>query len=492
MNYLKRVKRGSRWSRRDFLKTTIQFAGAATIAPVAAWAAAATEEVSKRVGPNDRLHVAVMGVHGQGRSHVRQLLRQDDVEITAICDPDPTVGEKAVKTVEEKTGKKPAFEKDIRKVLEDKSLNAITIATPNHWHSLAAIWAVQAGKDVYVEKPVSHNVSEGRRLVEAAGKYGRIVQTGTQSRTQKATREAIEFLHAEKLGKIRTAYALCYKRRKSIGKVQGKGEVPPGVDYNLWLGPAPKKPVGRKRFHYDWHWFFDYGNGDLGNQGIHQMDIARWGLNKPELAQSVISIGGRLGYEDDANTPNSLVTALDYGDRQLIFEVRGLESEKFHRTKVGNVFACENGYVVWYGYGNVVAYDLKGNEVKKFSGGGDHMRNFLDAARSRDRSTLNAEILEGHLSSALCHLGNISYQLGTPKRFKAAAKPFGDDPDTKDACERLQAHLTDNGVDLRTTRITLGKRLAIDPISETFKGSRQANALLTREYRKPFVVPEKV
>ncbi len=223
---------------------------------------------------------------------------------------------------------RPTWVKDVRKLLDDKSIHAVSIATPNHWHSLGAIWAVQAGKDVYVEKPVSHNVLEGRRLVQAARKHNRIVQTGTQSRSNPGMRAAMEFIHSGGIGEVSVARGLCYKRRNSIGP-KGVYEVPKEVDYDLWSGPAPILPVTRKQFHYDWHWQWAYGNGDLGNQGIHQMDLCRWALNVDKLCDKTFSIGGRFGYEDAGETANTQLVIHDYGNKQLAFEVRGLKTNDY-------------------------------------------------------------------------------------------------------------------------------------------------------------------
>src|SRR5207248_511101 len=264
--------------------------------------------------------------------------------------------------------------KDLRQVIDSKDIDAVSIATPNHWHSLAAIWALQAGKDVYVEKPVSHNVWEGRQLVEAARKYDRICQAGMQIRSSAGSREAIEYVHSGKIGKVTLARGLCYKRRDSIGH-KPDAPVPPGVEYDIWLGPAPKRPFNPNRFHYQWHWNWDYGNGDLGNQGIHQMDVARWGLNQPGPPKSVLGVGGRFGYTDDGQTPNTELVFLDYGESELIFEVRGLPTEALKvkptdttGAKVGNIFYGSEGYVVLPDYNGGVAFDKDGKAVATFRG----------------------------------------------------------------------------------------------------------------------------
>ncbi len=402
-------------SRRDFLQDSALAAAALAGAGLATEARSAEKaEAAKKGQVNDQLRVAVVGVNGRGQEHVQGFAGRNNCVITTICDADSAVIGKAMKAVERKQGKAPKYEQDIRKLVEDKDIDIITIATPNHWHALAAIWALQNGKDVYVEKPVSHNVSEGRRIIEAARKYNRICQTGTQSRSMSGMREAMDFLHAGKLGKIKLARGLCYKLRGSIGKVDGPQPIPKSIDYNLWCGPAPMKPLMRKKLHYDWHWVWDYGCGDLGNQGIHEMDKARWGLNKNELAKSVVSVGGRYGYVDDGQTANTQICVFDYGDCELIFEVRGWPSKSPYPGKaspkdsarptnfVGNIFYGSEGFMVCPSYTSAIAYSKDGEVIRQFKSkdGNAHFDNFIKAVRDRKAEELNADILEGHLSSA--------------------------------------------------------------------------------------------
>jgi len=412
--------------------------------------------------------------------------------ITTICDADSAVIGDAMKRTEAQQKKLPRFEQDIRKVVEDKDIDIITIATPNHWHALAAIWAMQNGKDVYVEKPVSHNVSEGRRIVEVARKTNRICQAGTQSRSSGGLKEAMTFLHEGKLGKIKVARGLCYKTRGSIGKVSGPQPIPKSCDYDLWCGPAPKAPLMRKHLHYDWHWVWDTGCGDLGNQGIHEMDKARWGLNKNELAKSVVSVGGRFGYVDDGQTANTQICFFDYGDCELIFEVRGLLTKDLLGARVGNIWYGTDGYMVCSSYSSAIAYSNDGEVIKKFGGGENHYANFIKAVRSRKVEDLNADILEGHLSSALCHLGNISYRLGDEQPFGQTPQAFAKDKDAGETFERMQQHLKDNKVSLDAVQCRIGRKLAVEPAKEIFLGDKDANDMLTREYRKGFEVPAKV
>ncbi len=485
----------SKINRREFLYDSLLATAAAAVAPSLARA-----QEAKPGTASDTIRFGVVGVNGRGMNHVNDLIGMKDAVVAAICDVDSTVGERVCSTVEGKTGKRPEFHRDIRKMLESKEIDAISIATPNHWHALGAIWGVQAGKDVYVEKPVSHNVWEGRKIVEAARKYGKIVQTGTQSRSMEGMRQAIQFLHDGKIGKLKIARGLCYKPRGSIGKVDGPQQPPASVDYDLWSGPAPLKPIMRKQFHYDWHWQWDYGNGDIGNQGIHQVDIARWGMGKTTLAKSVVSVGGRFSYVDDGETPNTLITFLDYDDSQLIFEVRGLPEkkgaknmDKYQGASIGVVFHCENGYLVCPSYSAGVAYDLEGKQIAKFDKGGDHFRNFLGAVRSRKHTDLHADIEEGHLSSALCHLANISYRLGALKPFDAKEAPFGKNEAAYETFDRVRSHLRANELKLEEVQCRMGKYLNIHAAHEHFDDNeKEANAMLTRDYRKPYIVPEKV
>ncbi len=480
-------------NRREFLQDSAFLAAALAGTGVAGGARAAEKAATaKKGGAADRLRVAVVGVNGRGMSHVGGFANRHNCVITTICDADSGVIGRAMKAVERAQGKPPRYEQDVRKLVEDKDIDIITIATPNHWHSLMAIWAMQNGKDVYVEKPVSHNVHEGRVVVETARKYGRICQAGTQIRSNPGIREAIQFLRDGKLGKISVGRGLCYKLRPSIGKVDGPQKPPATCDYDLWCGPAPKAPLMRRRLHYDWHWVWDTGNGDLGNQGIHQMDVARWGLGKNELARSVISVGGRFGYVDDGQTANTQICVFDYGDCELIFEVRGLPTKKLQGASVGNIFYGTEGYLVFPSYDKATAFTPKGEVIKKFGGPGDHFGNFIKAVRSRKVEDLNGDILEGHLSSALCHLGNVSYRLGSEQPFNKKSNALGDDKAAAETFARMQEHLKDNSIQLNETNYRVGRRLTLDPKAETFVGDTQANAMLTREYRKGFEVPAKV
>ncbi len=476
-------------NRRAFIKSTALTAAAASL-PAYSWA--------RIMGANDEIRAAVVGLNGRGRDHIRGMGALPGVRLVALCDVDSRILEAEVKRLKEKNPSAEGYT-DIRKLLDSKEVDVVTIATPNHWHSLAAIWAIQAGKDVYLEKPISHNVSEGRRVVEFARKHNRIVQAGTQSRSSlTGIKEAVAWVQAGNLGKILISRGLCYKRRDSIGKADGTQSIPPEIDYDLWCGPALKLPLTRKRLHYDWHWVWNTGNGDLGNQGIHEMDVSRWFLGANELAPRVLSIGGRLGYVDDGETPNTMVIFQDYSPAPLIFEVRGLparagvnEMDKYKGASIGIVIDCEGGHVTVPSYTMATAYDKDGQVIKQFKGSESHYANFIKAVSSRKYSDLNADILEGHLSSALCHTGNISYLLGRQRPPDAIREELKGNKETFEAFGRMSEHLAANGVDLAKDSLTLGVMLKLDPKTERFTGNAKANELLTRPYRPGFVVPER-
>ena len=483
------------FSRREFLDRSAILA-AAVAAGTPTLRAAEEPAPVKKGSSGEKLRVAVMGVRGRGMSHVGGFAGKNNCEVVTVCDCDEGVVKPAISAVEKAQGEAPKFEKDIRKVLEDKTIDIISIATPNHWHALAAVWAMRAGKHVYCEKPATHNVGEGRLMVQAARKYKKVCQVGTQSRSTTGMREAIAYIHDGKIGKVNLAYGTCYKPRKSIGKVDAPTEPPKTLDYDLWCGPAAKLPVKRKGLHYDWHWTWEYGNGDFGNQGVHEADKARWGLNLPGLPTSVVSVGGRFGYVDDGETPNTLLCLYDYEKAQLLFEVRGLDTKDYKGTKVGNIWFGDKGYVVCPSYSSGIAYDGDGNKVKEFKGGSDqmHFDNFVKAVRSGKSTDLNCDVEEGHLSAALCHLGNISYRMGTPALLGETFKAFGGNPESGEAYKRMLAHLSDNKVDLKEAKGMIGRKLTIDPKTEKFTGSdvEKANALLFREYRKGFDISEAV
>jgi len=394
-------------------------------------------------GANDKVRVAIIGLRGRGRDHLKGLLGQKNVEVAAVCDIDEKQFGSYVKQLE-KLGGKPKTYKDMRELFQDKDIDAVTVATPNHWHSLAAIWALQAGKHVYVEKPCSHNVFEGSKLVEAAQKYGKVVQHGSQIRSNPSMQEAIRLLNEGVIGEVYMARGLCYRWRDDIGK-KADGPVPEGVDYNMWLGPAPERPFNPNRFHYNWHYMWDYGNGDIGNQGVHQMDVARWGLGKT-LPSYVHSRGGRLGYEDQGQTPNTQVCHFEYDDGvQLVFEVRGLPTNSEAGVKIGNSFYGSNGWMSegddWkarIGYDDQEAPDDTTRELPAVGGSGEksHHGNWLRAVRSRKVEALTAWIEEGHYSAALCHLAMASYRLRRALEFNPVREEFVDDDEANEFLAR--------------------------------------------------------
>jgi predicted dehydrogenase len=429
-------------SRRTFLQTAAAGLLAQSAFPV--------------LGANDRINLAVVGIGGRGRDHINEFARQQQCRIAAVCDIDQAARERGVAEVDKLLGYKPKQYADMRQLFEDTDIDAVTFATPNHWHALGTVWACQAGKDVYVEKPASHNIYEGLQMVEAARKYKRMVQVGSQSRSVPHVRRAMEVLGQGGIGTLYEAKGLCFKPRESIGHTPDE-PVPAGIDWNLFLGPAPMRPFSRNRFHYNWHWFWDTGNGDIGNQGIHEMDKARWGLNCG-LPKHVSSSGGKFVHQDDQETPNTQLASFDYGDSQITFDVRGLITPAEGDLErgdycVGNIFFGSEGYLTLSGDGFRI-YKGRKNELameEKAALGsqtGVHMANFLDACRSRNHQGLNADIEIGVTSAALVHFANISYRLG--------------------------------------------RRLTMDQSGWGIANDAEASLLLTRKYRAPFAVPEKV
>jgi predicted dehydrogenase len=432
-------------SRRNFLKNTSGVLAAATIA--------APLYVPQNVfGSNDTIRAAVLGVHGRGKGHITGLMNLKNVEVVTLCDPDQNVLDERAAEFETAYNKKVHLEQDLRKVFDDKEIDVVSIASTNSWHALSVIWACQAGKDVYVEKPGSHNIWEGRKMVEAAEKYDRIVQHGVQLRSSKALQEAVHLLRNDIIGRVYMARGLVFRWRKDIGD-KGTEPVPKGLDYNLWLGPAAKRPFSRNLVHYNWHWHWDFGNGDVGNQGIHETDMCLWGLDVG-LPEKITALGGKFLWDDCKETPETLSSTYVYPkEKKMIeFEVRPWNTNYEDGVKVGNIFYGDKGYMLIKGYSTYETYISVGPEkyVKgpARSEGGDHFANFIDAVRAHDKSMLNGPVETAHTSSALAHLGNISYRLG--------------------------------------------RQLSFDPKTEKFIGDPEADKMLTRNYREPFVVPDKV
>jgi predicted dehydrogenase len=462
------------------------------------------------LGANNDIRVAVVGINGRGGSHISGFGNMKGVRVVAFCDVDRKVLDSKAAAFEKKYNQKVQTYVDIRKMLESKDIDAISIATPNHWHSLATIWACQAGKDVYVEKPCSHEVVEGHRCLDAARKYKRIVQHGTQSRSSRSWARQVAAIASGKYGKLLVSKGAASKDgsgRWSIGFKPIK-EPPETLDYNLWLGPAPEQPYHENLVHYNWHWFWDFGNGEIGNQGVHQMDIARWAIPGGTLPQSVISMGGRWvnsteghpPYTDQAQTPNCQLTIMDFGGPLLVFEVIGLVGRvgadgKKYPNNVGNEFYLEAGAIKggkFYPKGSDQPEPLVDVEVK-MGPGGEHFENFIEAVRSRKVEDLNADIAEGYLSAACCHLGNISYRLG--QQVAGATKPdaLGKHEEIAKSWDKvLETVQGAIGLDVSKGTYQLGPMLTFNPQRERFVRNKEANALLTRPYRQPFVVPTEV
>ena len=436
------MKKENEVSRRDFIKNT---AGAAvafsipSIIPASAF------------GANDRVRVAVIGVNGRGQDHIKGFSKLANVELATLCDPDDVILQTRAKEYAGKNnGKKVKTENDLRKVYDDKSIDAVSIATPNHWHSLAAIWACQAGKDVYVEKPGSHNLHEGRKMVEAAHKYKRVVQHGVQLRSSEALQEAVKHMRDGLIGNVYMARGLVYKWRPDVGN-KGTEPVPAGLNYDLWTGPAEMKPFSKNYVHYNWHWHWNYGNGDVGNQGIHETDMCMWGLGVDTFPEKITSSGGKFLWDDAKETPELLTSSFIYpkGKKIIEFEVRPWMTNDEGGVGIGNIFYGSEGYLVVKGYDfyeTFLGKDKKPGPTRK--AGGDHYKNFIDAVVARDPKLLNAPVETAHLSSGLAHLGNIAYRTG--------------------------------------------RALTFDPKTEKFTGDDDANTYLTRKYRAPYTVPEVV
>jgi predicted dehydrogenase len=451
-------------TRRDFLSRTTLTAAAGTITAGKAFSAPASQRV---MGANDRVNIAVIGIRGQGGGHIQGFPQVPNVRIKTLCDIDENLFPERVKFLQEKHGHAPQTAWDMRKVFEDKEIDAVTFAVPNHWHALATIWACQAGKHVYVEKPACWGVWEGRQMVHAARKNKVLVQVGFQNRSRRTTMAAMKLLHSGKLGKIYMARGLCFKPRGDIGKypdgpmAEGEkftltkegGNMPAytkayldKVHYDMWIGPAAALPFNRNRFHYNWHWQWEYGNGDTGNQGPHQFDVGRWGLNKEDYPVKIRSFGGLYLYGDSAqNTPNTQTSIYEYADGTVFeFCTRGLLTNAEGSVKIGNIFYGSEGWLEIDAEGNWKTFlgrkGTPGPDSKSIpeeasdalstvgSGSSGHYGNFITAVRSGKQSDLNCDIEVGFRSSALPCLGNISYRLGRELKFDGAKEMFVNDP----------------------------------------------------------------
>jgi predicted dehydrogenase len=429
------------YSRREAIKTIAAGSLAAFAIP--------TIIPSRAFGANDRIRVAVIGINSRGKDHISGLSTQENVEVTTLCDVDLRVLQAGAKEFEAKYNRKVAMVQDMRQVFDNKDIDVVSIATPNHWHALATIWACQAGKDVYVEKPGSHNLFEGRKMIEAAKKYNRIVQHGVQLRSSEAIQEAIQHLRNGLIGNVYMARGLVYKWRPDIGN-KGNAEPPKELSWDLWQGPAQAKPYSENYVHYNWHWFWDYGNGDVGNQGIHETDLCMWGLNVG-LPEVITASGGKFLWKDCKETPETLSCTYQYPKegKMIQFEVRPWMTNKEDGVEIGNIFYGDKGYMVINGYSDYKTFLGKEREPGPArNAGGDHYKNFIEAVRARATSKQNGPVETAHLSSGLAHLGNISYRLGRSLKF--------------------------------------------DPQKEIFINDKEANAMLTRKYRAPYVISDKV
>jgi len=477
-----------RHNRRKFL----QYAAAGSV--LGGLTLSGTKASGRVLGANDRVRIAVAGINGRGQGHIQAYGEMKDVEIAYLVDPDSRLFASRSAKVEQLAGNTPQCVQDFRRALDDKTLDAVSIVTPNHWHALLAVWACQAGKDVHVEKPCSHNVVEGRRIVEAARKYDRIVQHGTQRRSHPGWIMLTSAVREGKYGKLQVAYAYATRPRESIGFKEP--EPPPTeLDYNLWVGPAPMHPYRTNLVHYEWHWIWDYGNGEIGNLAAHQLDVARWAMPVDAVPQSVVSLGGRFGYQDQGQTPNTQLTVFDFGGAKLFCEQRGLVPRK--TSKVTVEFHTDQGVVrdsKFYPKGKQEGAPIEGAPAGGFADLGRlHFRNFIDCVRSRKREELNGEILEGHRSALLAHLGNISYRLGKEVPFNQQTKAFGDDRMAYESFEDMKQHLADAAkLELNSAVYRLGRSLRFDAQAERFVDDAEADAMLGHPYRKPFVLPEHV
>jgi predicted dehydrogenase len=462
----------------------------------AAGAAWACWPAGRVLGANERVGMAVIGVGGMGGGHVKHMSSRQDASLVAVCDPDP--GRTALKGL--KTDHEIARHQDFRKVLEMKDVDAVIIATPNHWHAPIAIAACQAGKDVYVQKPVAHCIWESRQMVKAARQYKRIVQGGTQQRSDPYYAELRADLKSGKYGAIKMVHCLKHNNRDAIGKVAQEQPIPQGVDYNLWCGPAPMTPLMRKRFHYDWHWQWNWGDGEMGNWGPHVVDDLRNILEWDDVPEKMIAAGGRFVWDDNGETPNIHVALFERKGFKVVVDIRILNAKKgvnaastYMRCRGHNIIVCENATVkVERGGGG--AYDKNGEPIKKYRGdaGGGHEANFLKAVKSRKPEDLNCEVEVAHQSTMMCLLANIAYRVGKQATVEQVQEAMKDHQDALDTITSVVQQVKDNEGDFKA--LMLGPQLTFDPKAEKFSGNGadEANKYLRYEMRKEFAVPEEV
>jgi predicted dehydrogenase len=447
---------------------------------------------SRAWGANDEIRVGVVGLGGRGSgAHVPGFQNQSGVTVVAISDPDRQRMAAAAKAIESRYGHTVDQYVDMRQMFDRGDIHVIGNATQNYWHGLGTIWACQAGKQVYVEKPLSHYIWEGRQMVVAARKYDRIVQCGTQRRSQTSIGKTIEWIREGHLGKIRYVTAFANKARTSCGKRDTPLPIPDTVDYDLWCGPAKKLPIYRNRLQYDCSFDWNTGDGESCNQGVHEMDVARWCLGETALPRRVMSIGGRFLFNDACDVPNTQIIYYDFPTAPVLYEVHNLRKEKgsnempnFRGERVGVVVECEGGTVSLY---RGIAWDRDGKQVAKFSGGGDHFVNFISAVRSGSRDALNAEVEVGHVSTAVCHTGNISYRVGEVAPAARQRAAVAEVPILADMYERFVKHLQANEIDVDSA--TLGPWLDVDRDREQFVDHDRANELVRGDYRDPYRLP---
>jgi predicted dehydrogenase len=455
----------------------------------------------RALGANDTVRAGLIGCGGRGTSLAGQFAGLKNVDVVAISDPDTAQMDKLKSKVLDKkqSGVAVARHQDYRKLLEDKSLDVVIIATPNHWHTLVAIHAMQAGKDVYVEKPVCHDIWEGRQLVAAVEKYGRIVQAGTQNRSDVGLIKAFAHIQSGEIGAIKAVRGLCYRNRSSIGKSETPIKAPPTCDYDLWLGPARDLPMFRRKFHYDWHWIYNTGNGDVGNQAPHEFDLVSWVLGDPALPEKVQSFGNRFGWNDGGETANIQTVWYELGGVPVIFEVNDLWRKPdlnagvtYKSLRVGVIVTCEGGeFRGGRGGGYILAPDGK-TKIAKFPGdsGGGHAQNFIDAVRSRRADDLRAPIAKSFRSAAVPHLANISLRTGTAASTADLRQQLHHNADLADVITRQEAQLNDWNIDTTKEPYLFGPAVTVDPASERILGPESAQALYKENYRSEFAIPE--
>jgi len=444
------------------------------------------------LGANDEIRLALVGCGGRANDHISGLGSQKGVRFVAVCDPDQQRLKAAADSIEKKFKDRPDQVVDVRRLMERKDVDAFSVATMQYWHSLPTIWACQTGRHVYVEKPLGHFIWEGRQMVNAARKYNRLVQVGTQSRSRDTDRQAIEFIRSGQLGKIKYIVCFANKLRTSIGKRTEPLPIPDSVDYELWCGPARKEPIYRDRLQYDCSFTWNMGDGESCNQGVHELDVARWVLGETGLPRRTMSIGGRFVFNDAGEVPNTQIMYYDYPSAPVLYEVHNLRAGKdstemphYRNSRVDVCVQCEGGYVMMHA-GQV--FDHDGREIKKFTGAERHFQNFIEAVRTGRREDLHADVLDGHLSTAVCHAGNISYRLGRKASAREMRAQIGNLPPFQEMLDRYLVHLQAHDVD--PAESTLGPWLEWDQAHERFKDNAKANRFVRGFYRKPFAVPE--